>query len=304
MKRWIPAVVALMFLAGACAPEEEPSASGGSNGGGAGGAATAAECAASVESDLVNSGSLTVGTGNPAFPPWWEGGTSKEHGEWEINDPYKGKGYEGATVFAVAEELGFSRDEVQFVSVPFAESFAPGPREFDFVIQQISFSTKRAQRVDFSDSYYDVSQGLVSYEGSPIENATSFSDLKDAKLGTQIGTTSHDYIVNNVKPATEPSVYPSFTGAIADLKSESIDGIVTDLPSAFFITAVQVPNGVIVGQFPTVGSQEHFAMAFQKGSPLVECVNKALANLRESGELADIEQKWLADKASAPVIEN
>jgi polar amino acid transport system substrate-binding protein len=304
MKRWIPAVVALMFLAGACAPEEEPSESGGSNGGGDGGAATAAECASSVESDLVNSGSLTVGTGNPAFPPWWEGGTSKEHGEWEINDPHKGKGYEGATVFAVAEELGFSRDQVQFVPVPFAESFAPGPRDFDFVMQQISFSTKRAQRVDFSDSYYDVSQGLVSYEGSPIENATSFSDLKDAKLGTQIGTTSHDYIVNNVKPATEPSVYPSFTGAIADLKSESIDGIVTDLPSAFFITAVQVPNGIIVGQFPTVGSQEHFAMAFQKGSPLVDCVNKALASLRESGELADIEQKWLADKASAPVIEN
>jgi polar amino acid transport system substrate-binding protein len=302
MKKWLPALVVLLLLAAACAPEEEATPSDGSTG--AGGAATAAECASSVESDLVNSGSLTVGTGNPAFPPWWEGGTSKEHGEWEVNDPYKGKGYEGATLFAVAEELGFSRDQVQFVPVPFAESFAPGPQNFDFVLQQISYSAKRAQRVDFSDSYYDVSQGLVSYEGSPIENATSFSDLKDAKLGTQIGTTSHDYIVNNVKPATEPSVYPSFTGAIADLKSESIDGIVTDLPSAFFITAVQVPNGVIVGQFPTVGTQEHFAMAFRKGSPLVECVNKALATLRESGELADIEQKWLADKASAPVIED
>jgi polar amino acid transport system substrate-binding protein len=303
MKRWFPAMAVLLVLAAACAPEEEANPSGGSNQAG-GAPTTAAECASSVESDLVAPGSLTVGTGNPAFPPWWGGGTSKEHGEWEINDPHKGKGYEGATVFAVAEELGFSRAQVHFVPVPFAESFAPGPRDFDFVLQQISFSAKRAQRVDFSDSYYDVSQGLISYEGSSIENATSFSDLKDAKLGTQIGTTSHDYILNNVQPATEPSVYPTVTGAIADLKSESIDGIVTDLPSAFFITAVQVPNGVIVGQFPTVGSQEHFAMAFQKGSPLVECVNKALASLRESGELANIEQKWLADKASAPVIEN
>jgi polar amino acid transport system substrate-binding protein len=302
MRRTITAIAALFLIAAACAPEERSSAPSGAGNGG--GQETAAECASARRSEFVEPGTLTVGTGNPAFPPWWEGGTSKQHGEWEINDPYKGKGYEGATVFAVARELGFSRDEIEFVPVPFAESYAPGPKDFDFVLQQISYSDKRAQRVDFSDSYYDVNQALVTQEGSSIENADSVEELKDAKLGAQIGTTSYDYIVDNVQPSTDPSVYPGLTGAIADLKSGAIDGLVTDLPSAFFITAVQIPQGVIVGQFPTVGSQEYFAMAFEKGSPLVECVNKALGSLKDSGELADIQQKWLADKASAPVIED
>jgi polar amino acid transport system substrate-binding protein len=302
MRKWIPLVTALLVLAAACAPEEEPSEPTGSNAGG--GATTAAECASSLESDLVEPGSLTIGTGNPAFPPWWGGGTSKEHSEWEINDPYKGKGFEGATVFAVAKELGFSPSDIEFVPVPFAESFAPGPKDFDFVLQQISYSKKRAERVDFSESYYDVNQALVSQEGSPIEDASSFGDLQDAKLGAQIGTTGYDYIVDNVQPSAEPSAYPGLTGAISDLKSGSIDGLVTDLPSAFFITAVQIPKGVIVGQFPTVGSQEYFAMAFEKGSPLVECVNKALTSLKESGDLAALQEEWLANKASAPVIED
>jgi polar amino acid transport system substrate-binding protein len=302
MRRMITAIAALFLLAAACAPEEESNTPSGAGAGG--GQETAAECASQRRSDFVEPGTLTVGTGNPAFPPWWEGGTSKEHSEWEINDPYKGKGYEGATVFAVARELGFSPGDIQFVPVPFGESYAPGPKDFDFVLQQISYSDKRAQRVDFSDSYYDVNQALVTQEGSSIENASSVEDLKDAKLGAQIGTTSYDYIVDNVQPSTDPSVYPGLTGAISDLKSGAIDGLVTDLPSAFFITAVQIPKGVIVGQFPTVGSQEYFAMAFEKGSPLVECVNKALGTLKDSGELADIQQEWLADKASAPVIQD
>jgi polar amino acid transport system substrate-binding protein len=300
MRKWITALALLAALAAACAPEEQARDSGSSQ---AGGSQSAQQCARENESDFTQPGTLTVGTGNPAYPPWWEGGTSSRHHEWEINDPYKGKGFEGAIAFAVADELGFSEDEISFVSVPFAETAAPGPKDYDFVLQQISYTDKRAERVDFSDSYYDVNQALVSTEGSPISNATSLADLSEAKLGAQIGTTSYDYIIDNVRPGPEPAVYPGLTGAIADLKSGSIDGLVTDLPGAFYMTAVQLPKGVIVGQFPTKGSQEYFAMAFESGSPLVECVNLALEALKKSGEHAAIQEEWLADKASVPVIE-
>ena len=249
---------------------------------------------------LVNDGRLTIGTGNPAFPPWFEGGSKTD--EWELNDPHNGQGFEGAVAYAVAERLGFSRDEVDWVAVPFNKSFAPGPKDFDFVLQQISYTDKRAQAVDFSESYYDVNQALVTVEGSDIAGATSIADLKDAKLGVPVGTTSYDYVVENIQPSEEPAVYDDQAGAVQALKNGQIDGIVVDLPSAFYITAVQIPErGVIVGQFPSVGGQEYFAMAFEKDNPLVACVNRALQSLKDDGTLAAIQQEWLADKASAPV---
>jgi len=302
MRKWFLALATLSLLAAACAPEEDTTGNGGTETPVED--QTAAECAEANADTFFEPETLTVATGNPAFPPWWEGGTTDENPEWEFNDPYLGEGYEGAVTFEVAERLGFSEEQVAFVAIGFNKSFAPGPKDFDFVLQQISFAPERTEGVDFSESYYDVNQALVSVEGSTIADATTLAELKDAKLGAPIGTTSLTYVEENIQPTTQPAVYDDLGGAVQDLKSGEIDGIVVDLPSAFFITAVQIPKGVIVGQFPTVGSQEYFAMAFEKGNPLVECVNLALDEMQADGTLDEIRQEWLADKADAPVMES
>jgi len=264
--------------------------------------ATAASCAETNADAFQSPGTLTVATGNPAFPPWWEGGES-DGSEFEFNDPAKGQGYEGAVVAELASRLGFAfPDEVTFLGLGFNKSFAPGPKDFDFVLQQISYLPERDEAVDFSGSYYDVRQALVSVQGSPIAEATSIADLADAKLGAPIGTTSLSVIEDVVQPSEEPAVYDDLAGAVQDLKSGAIDGVVVDLPSAFFITAVQIPKGVVVGQFETGETQEYFAMAFETGSPLVECVNLGLEEMKADGTLDAIEQEWLADKTNAPVL--
>ena len=199
--------------------------------------------------------------------------------------------------------MGFTNAEVEWTVVPFNNSFKPGPKDFDFDINQISYTPKRAEAVDFSDSYYDVNQSVVALNDSKIAGATSLADLKDAKLGAPVGTTSYDYITENIQPSQQPQVYDTLDAGVAALKAKQIDGLVVDLPTAFFITAVQVPNGKIVGQFPTIGSQEYFGMVLAKDSPLTECVNEALAHLKDSGELSQIQQTWLSDKASAPVLQ-
>jgi polar amino acid transport system substrate-binding protein len=298
MRRAVLIVVACVcIVAVACAPKStSSSAAGGST------SANAAECAQAHAADLHSDGELTIGTGNPAYPPWWEGGTTKEHSDWEFNDPYLGEGFEGAVAFAVAEQMGFTQDQVQFVPVKFNQSFAPGDKDFDFVLQQISYAADRDQTVDFSDSYYDVNQAVVSVEGSSIDGATSLAELQDATLGAPSGTTSYDYIVNEVQPTEDPKVYDDLNAAANALKNGQIDGLVVDLPTAFFMTAVQIPKGIIVGQFPSTGQQEYFGMVFQDGSPLRDCVNQALAELTSDGTLDQIQQEWLADKASAPVL--
>ena len=249
---------------------------------------------------LVTPGQLTIGTDNPAYPPWF-GGAQKA--PWKISDPYSGKGFESAVAYAVAEKLGFARDEVEWVVVPFDQSYKPGPKAFDFDINQISFTPARAQSVAFSESYYDVNQAVVALKSSKIAGATTVADLKSAKLGAPIGTTSYDYVVDNVKPDQKPAVYNTLNDGVNALKAKQIDGLVVDLPTAFYVTAAQVQGSKIVGQFPAVGPQEHFGMVFASGSKLVQCVNQALAKLEASGELESIQQKWLADKASAPVLQ-
>ena len=267
---------------------------------GTGGETVATNPCAKDQLQLVNDGKLTIGTDNPAYPPWF-GGTPQ--GQWKISDPESGKGFESAVAYAVAKEMGFTNAEVEWTVVPFNNSFKPGPKDFDFDINQISYTPKRAEAVDFSDSYYDVNQSVVALKDSKIANATSLADLKEAKLGAPVGTTSYDYITENIQPSQQPQVYDTLDAGVAALKAKQIDGLVVDLPTAFFITAVQVPNGKIVGQFPTIGSQEYFGMVLAKDSPLTECVNEALAHLKDSGELSQIQQTWLSDKASAPVLQ-
>jgi polar amino acid transport system substrate-binding protein len=262
--------------------------------------------AASCEKDqlqLVNEGQLTIGTDNPAFPPWFEGGTP-EGSQWEINDPSTGEGFESAVAYAVADKLGFADDEVEWVVVPFNNSFRPGQKNFDFDINQISVTAERDRAVDFSDSYYDVNQALVARNDSPIANAKSLEELEDAQLGAQVGTTSLAYIQENIQPSKEPRVYDDSNAVVAGINAGQIDGIVVDLPTAFFLVgSEEVRDGKVVGQFPSVGGQEHFGMLFEEGNPLRDCVNQALADLKEDGTLAELQQEWLAEKTSAPVLE-
>jgi polar amino acid transport system substrate-binding protein len=290
----LAAGVALMLIGAACASENPVVPSTGTPS-----SQTAAACAKSVTS-YITQGKLTIATDNPAFAPWFGGSKSKPGSPWKANpnngtgDPYSGQGYEGAVAYAVADQLGFTKDAVTWVPVNFNQSYKPGPKNFDFFIGQVSYLPARAEQVDFSDGYYNVQQALVAKTGTPITNAKTFSDLKSYQLGAQIGTTSYAYITDNIKPAKQPRVYDNSNDVIAGLNGGQIDGFLVDAPTAYVIVLIgEVPHGVVVGQFPTIGNQEHFGMVFQKGNPLVGCVNQAIAALKSSGTLDNIQSKWL-----------
>ena len=251
----------------------------------------------------MDSGQLTIGTDNPAFPPWF-GGTPAKGSVWKISDPASGQGFESAVAYAVADKLGFSKAEVKWVVVPFDQSFKPGSKSFDFDLNQISYTPQRAKSVDLSDSYYNVNQALVAIKGTPITKATAIDLVKPFKLGVQIGTTSYDYVKNNIQPHQKPAVYSNSNDVNSGLKSHGVQGIVTDLPTAYYITgAEQVPNSVIVGQFPTEGgTPEHFGLVLAKDSALTPCVNQALSDLKAAGTLANIQREWLSTKTSVSTL--
>ena len=268
--------------------------------GGSSAAAGAAGCA-KASLPLVNDGQLTIGTDNPTYPPWYAGGAPKGS-KWKINDPSTGKGFESAVAYAVARRLGFAKNEVEWVYTPFNKAYAPGKKAFDFDINQISFTPARAKQVTFSASYYDVNQAVVVVKGTKIAKVRSKQGLRDFKLGAQLGTTSYDYIVKSIKPSSKPLVFDTNDVAVQALKNKQIDGLVVDLPTAFYVTAVQVPNSKILGQFATARGGEHFGMVFQKGNRLAGCVNKALATLKRNGTLKKIQQQWLAKATGAPTL--
>jgi polar amino acid transport system substrate-binding protein len=248
-----------------------------------------AACAA----DAVRTpGTLTIGTDSPAFPPWFVD-----------NDPTNGEGFESAVAYAVAEKLGFTGDQVQWTTVPFNSSYAPGPKDFDFDINQISITAAREKAVDFSDGYYQASQAVIVLKGSEGEGVTSVAELKGLRLGAQTGTTSLTAIRDVIAPDSDPIVFKDTSAAKQALLNDQVDAILADLPTAFYITAVEIPKGTIVGQFqPETGEQEEFGMLFEQGSPLVECVNQALTMLRDDGTLESIESRWLSDVVDVPEL--
>jgi polar amino acid transport system substrate-binding protein len=250
----------------------------------------------------VNDGQLTIGTDNPAYPPWYAGGTKSS--KWKINDPSTGKGYESAVAYAIAGKLGYTRAKVSWTYVPFNKSFAPGKKSFDFDINQISYTPARAKVVAFSKSYYDVNQAIVVKKGTKIASVHSVAGLRSFKLGAQLGTTSYQFIKSRIKPSQTPSVPSSNAAAVALLKNKQIDGLVVDLPTAFYVTAVQVPNSKILGQFENTAGQatDHFGVVLQKGNPLTACVNKAITTLRAGGTLKKLQQTWLAKATGAPIL--
>ena len=245
-----------------------------------------ADACAKDNLNLVNPGTLTVGTDNPSFPPW----VLK-------NDPTSGQGYESAVAYDVADRLGFSKDEVKWVTVPFNKSYAPGPKDFDFDINQISVTPEREQVVTFSESYYDVSQALIVNDGTPIASATNVSELQGYKFGAQIGTTSLQLITEVIQPTEQSQVFDTTSDAIQALKNGQIDGTVLDLPTASYSAG---KGQTVVGQFESTG--EHFGLLFEKDNPLVTCVNTALADMRTGGVLDDLEQQYLADYLDVPTI--
>jgi len=239
---------------------------------------------------LVNSGQLTVGTDKPAFPPYFED-----------DDPTNGKGFESAVAYGVAKNLGFTNADVKWTVVPFNSSYAPGPKKFDFDINQISITPDRAKVVDFSDAYYVAPQAVVVGKGSDLAGATTLADLKDATIGVQIGTTSLDAVKDVVKPSNDPKVFNDSNDVVTALKQNQVDAIVTDLPTAFYITAAQVEGSKIIGQFNAPGG-DSFGLLLEKDSKLTPCVNKALGKLESSGELKQITEKWMGEAAGAPEL--
>ncbi|HEY0168419.1 MAG TPA: ABC transporter substrate-binding protein [Jatrophihabitans sp.] len=252
--------------------------------------AAADECDKSKLS-LITPGVFTVATDNPAYEPWFSD-----------NKPSNGKGYESAVAYAVAERLGFKPSEVKWVTASFNSVVTPGRKNFDVDVNQVSISEERRKAVDFSTGYYDVAQSVVSYTGSKIASATSLAQLKDAKLGAQVGTTSYKTITDTIKPSKKPSVYDTNDLAVQALKNKQIDGIVVDLPTGFYMSAAQLDNGKIVGQISSGSSPEQFGFVLSKGSKLTSCVSKAVDALRGEGALTRLQEQWLATAGGAPEL--
>ena len=245
--------------------------------------------------NLVTPGTLTIGTDNPAYPPWYGGGSPKGS-SWKINDPSTGQGFESAVAYAVAKQLGFTKAQVKWLYTPFDKSYAPGKKSFDFDINQISITPERAKAVTFSDGYYTVNQAVIALKTSSIASAKSIADLKSARLGAQVGTTQLSFIDDTINPSTQPRVYNDTAAATAALKAKQIDGLVVDLPTAYYITAAELDGSKIVGQFKAQDgpNAEKFGLLLQKGNTLASCLNTALEALKSSGQLQQIQDKWLA----------
>jgi polar amino acid transport system substrate-binding protein len=241
--------------------------------------------------ETVEPGTLTIGTDKPAFPPYFVD-----------DDPTNGKGFESAVAYAIARELGFSESEVKWTVVPFNASYRPGPKDFDFDVNQISITPARAKRVDFSEPYFTAPQAVVAAKGSPAAGATSLADLKDATIGVQIGTTSLDAVMESIQPSEQPKVFDDSNAVVTAIKQDQVDAVVVDLPTALFLTAVELPNASVVGQFDAPGGDEWGAL-LEKDSPLTPCVNEAIATLKDSGELDEITQRWMSESADAPVLQ-
>lgn len=230
---------------------------------------------------LTKDGVLTVATGEEVYPPWVEG-----------DDPASGEGFESAIVYALADELGL--DEVEWVGTTFDGAIAPGKKDYDFNLQQYSITPDRLEVVDFSRGYYDVQQAIIAPEGSSIADAESLDDLKNAKLGAAIGTTSLDYAENVIDPDDQVQVFDDNAAAKAAFDAGHIDGLVLDLPTAYYVTAVEIEDAEIIGTLPTVGDTEQFGLLFEKGSPLVPCVDEALDALDDAGTIDAIRDEWLS----------
>ncbi len=272
------ALVALTVLAlAACAPEDEK--------------APAASPSAGGTLPTVTEGVLTIGTSDPAYEPWIVD-----------NDPSNGKGFESAVAYAVADQLGFDKDHVTWVPVTFDQIIAPGEKDFDVAINQVSISDERKANLDFSSSYYDTAQAVVTIGSSPAASATSLAELKGLRIGAMVGTTSATVAADTIAPTTDVQLFNDNDQVKQALTSGLVDAIVVDLPTALYITAAELEDGKLVGQLPAGANPDQFGLVLDKGSPLTQAVTDAVDALRADGTLADLEAEWLTDAAGAPVL--
>ncbi|MGI3786469.1 MAG: ABC transporter substrate-binding protein [Janthinobacterium lividum] len=274
---------AVLLGASACAPQVEAPA-----------ASTSASPASCTKDQLgtVKPGTFTVATDKPAYGPWFAD-----------DKPSNGKGFESAVAYAVAAKLGYDQAAVTWTVVPFTSAYAPGDKAFDVDINEVSITDARRNAVDFSAPYYTVTQTVVTTKGSPIDGATTVAALQGARLGAQVGTTSYTAITDQIKPSKKPAVYDTNDLAVQALKNKQIDGLVVDLPTAFYMVAAQVDDGAIVGQLPPgSGKADQFGLVLAKGSSLTPCVSQAVDALRTDGTLAGLEKTWLAGTDGAPKL--
>src|SRR6201995_396090 len=284
----IAVLAASTGLAG-CASEGSSNSTASAPAGGTSSSAGASCSNSAIQGQLFTKGQLTVATDKPVYPPWFVD-----------NKPTNGQGYESAVAYAVADQLGFSKSQVTWAYEPFDSSYAPGAKKFDFDINEISYSAARAQVVTFSDSYYDVQQALVALKGSPIASKHTPADLKGYVYGDQVGTTSLAFINSQIQPTKTPKVFETLNDVKQALQTNQIAALVTDTPTAQFISSSEIKGSVMVAQFPSTG--EHYGLLFAKGNPLVTCVNKALATLKSNGTLARLTAQYLKIYTSVPTI--
>lgn len=276
----------LVAAASACAQKSTATSSAASG-------SASASCGTTSPS-LYKSGQLTVATDSPAYSPWYDN-----------NDPGDGKGFESAVAYAVAGRLGFSKTQVKWVVEPFDSSYAPGPKNFDFDINQISITADRAKAVDFSTGYYTANQAIVVLDSSKYAGAKSLADLKGAKIGVQINTTSYTAVNDVIKPSQQPSVFNGTDDAATALKNKQVDAVVADLPTAFYLSSAEIDNSKVLGQFDYTGSagqQEQFGLLLKKGSALTPCLDTAIAALTSSGTLQKLTDQWLSQSVNVPKL--
>src|SRR5580658_5687786 len=283
VKRQVTLVaLAATVAAGLAACSSLPAASSGS--------AKPAACSyAGIQKDLYKKGQLTVATDKPAYPPWFEN-----------NNPSNGKGFESAVAYAIAKQLGFKTSQVQWAYEPFDASYSPGPKKFDFDINEISYTAQRATAVSFSSSYYDVSQALVAVKGSPIATKHTPAELKAYVYGDQVGTTSLAFITSQIQPTAQPKVFQTLNDVKSALQTKQIAALVTDTPTAQYISSSEISGSEMVAQFPSTG--EHYGLLFSLGNPLVTCVNKAIATLKSNGTLQALQKQYLQIYLTVPTI--
>lgn len=248
---------------------------------------TASNCDAGNLSTFTD-GVLTIGTDTPAYPPYFED-----------DDPTNGKGFEGALGYAIAGELGFNKSQVEWTTVPFNSSYAPGPKKFDFDLNQISITPAREKVVSFSSPYYEANQAVLVKGDSDLADVTTLDGLKDANIGVQIGTTSLEAVETAIEPENDPKVFDNSNDVVAALKQDQVDAVVVDLPTALVLQATEIPDAAVAGQFEAEGGDEWGAL-LAKDSDLTGCVNQALQSLKSDGRLEEITNQWMSDSASAP----
>lgn len=277
----------LVLVAAGCGGKKSSSSSGGSTEDGE--TANAADCTPSTM-ETHSPGTLTVATDKPAYPPYFED-----------DDPSNGEGFESAVAYAIGKQLGYPKAKIKWTVEPFDSSYAPGPKNFDFDVNEISITPTREKAVDFSAPYYSANQAVVALEGSEAAKAKSLAELKDTKIGVQIDTTSLSTVNEEIEPSSKPEVFNSSGDVVTALKNGQVEAVVVDLPTALYLTAAQVENATIVGQFGKAEGEEWGAL-LAKGSPLTECVSGAIEALEESGELEKITQRWMSQAAEAPQL--